>query len=298
VALPRKKRLMNHFGLRRAEWILVTFFAYIALLSPFFRDRLNMGLQPLLLLLAALTLFGLLGRSAKVSLEFVRDWLPLLLTLAAFREMELFLTPNYNVVYEKAWIQLDRFVLDTWHVTAAIENLGRGLPLYLEICYLLVYGVAAYCIVVLTLDVTPNGKVDHVSIDRFWVVYLLGTLGAYALFPFFPSQPPRFTFPEVAPPTVVTWARNFNLWILSRATIHSGVFPSAHVSSAFSCAWGMFLVRPRRRLLNWILLIYACSVSIATIYGRYHYTADVLAGFAVSLVAGCVARFFLKAKVA
>jgi membrane-associated phospholipid phosphatase len=33
------------------------------------------------------------------------------------------------------------------------------------------------------------------------------------------------------------------------------------------------------------MLIYAISVSIATIYGRYHFVADVLAGFAVSLIA-------------
>jgi membrane-associated phospholipid phosphatase len=33
------------------------------------------------------------------------------------------------------------------------------------------------------------------------------------------------------------------------------------------------------------MLIYAISVCIATVYGRYHYVADVSAGFAVSLAA-------------
>ena len=35
-----------------------------------------------------------------------------------------------------------------------------------------------------------------------------------------------------------------NLWLLNSATIHSSVFPSAHVSSAFSAAWGLFAVLP------------------------------------------------------
>jgi membrane-associated phospholipid phosphatase len=82
-----------------------------------------------------------------------------------------------------------------------------------------------------------------------------------------------------------------NLFLLSQATIHVGVFPSAHVSSAFSAAWGLFLVKPRRRIFGWSMLIYAISVSIATVYGRYHYVSDVLAGLGVSLLAGGVCLF-------
>jgi membrane-associated phospholipid phosphatase len=88
-------------------------------------------------------------------------------------------------------------------------------------------------------------------------------------------------------PTVTTWVRVLNLWILKKGTIHVGVFPSAHVSSAFAGAWGMFFVLPRRTIA-WVLLLYALSVSLSTIYGRYHYTADVLAGIGISVVAGAI----------
>ena len=37
--------------------------------------------------------------------------------------------------------------------------------------------------------------------------------------------------------------------------------------------------------MGWAMLAYAISVSIATVYGRYHYAADAVAGFVVSLVA-------------
>ena len=43
---------------------------------------------------------------------------------------------------------------------------------------------------------------------------------------------------------------------------------------------------PKR--FGWGVLVYAVSVSLATIYGRYHYAADVLAGFGISLIAGAV----------
>jgi membrane-associated phospholipid phosphatase len=47
----------------------------------------------------------------------------------------------------------------------------------------------------------------------------------------------------------------------------------------------MFLIKPARRMWGWVLLAYSVSVAIATIYGRYHYAADALAGFAVSVAA-------------
>jgi membrane-associated phospholipid phosphatase len=74
-------------------------------------------------------------------------------------------------------------------------------------------------------------------------VYLTGTLLSFALFPFFPSLPPR-TLAD--PAVVVTRLRRWKLWLVDAATIHRAAFPSAHVSSA-SAAWGLFAVLPRLR---------------------------------------------------
>ena len=90
-------------------------------------------------------------------------------------------------------------------------------------------------------------------------------------------------------PSMHNLFRRVNWFLLGKATIHSGVFPSAHVSSAFSAAWGMFLVMPQRKRYGWGLLFYATSVAVSTVYGRYHYAADALAGFGISLIAGLLA---------
>jgi membrane-associated phospholipid phosphatase len=55
----------------------------------------------------------------------------------------------------------------------------------------------------------------------------------------------------------------------------------------------MFFVLPRKRIA-WALLVYALSVSLSTIYGRYHYTADVLAGIGISLLAGAICWWALS----
>jgi membrane-associated phospholipid phosphatase len=282
------------FHLRPSEWILAGFFSFITAITPFFPNRPYLGLRPLgelIGVLAVLTILSNLERGSRARIvSIIRDWLPILLTLLAFREMELFLPLTFDGQLESGWIHVDHALLERAHLRAIIESLGPVFPLYLEICYFLVYGIAAICVGIL------YGRGKRASVDRFWILYLAGTLLAYALFPYFPSQPPRIAFPGFDDPHIVTWVRRLNLFILNRATIHVGVFPSAHVSSAFACAWAMFLLFPKRKRIGWALVIYAASVGLATIYGRYHYTADVIAGFGISLVAGAIAIFFVESK--
>lgn len=280
--------------LRASEWVLVGFFGYVAFISLFFPDRPHLGVIPFCVFLfvdAVLAFIDGFERGRwRVFVSHLRDWLPLLYTFVAFREMELFLPRTFEGRLEAHWIALDRLLLEHYQLRAAIESLGVVIPLYLELCYLFVYAIAAICVGILY----ERGK--RAAIDRFWIVVLTGTLLAYALFPFFPSQPPRYVFPGLDKPSVITWARRFNLFILNKATIHVGVFPSAHVSAAFSCAWAMFALIPQRKIIGCALVLYACSVSLATVYGRYHYAADVVAGFAVSLIAAVIAAVLSKNK--
>lgn len=273
---------MPWLKLRTSEWVLVCFFFYIAAVSPWFPDRPNLKYQPVAVLLAVFALFAFVAwmerTEARTAISISRDWLPIPLTVAAFREMELFLPSAFQHRYEGQWVTWDRVLLDEWRLRSLIESLGRAIPLYLELCYLLLYVLGLSCIALLYVQRRRE------SVDRFLTIFLLGTLLAYALFPFFPSEPPRIVFAGIDNPTFLTWARKLNLWVLQIATIHAGVFPSAHVSEAFSAAWAMFLLFPKRKIIGWALVWYAASVSVATIYGRYHYAADVLAGFAISLI--------------
>jgi membrane-associated phospholipid phosphatase len=270
-------------SLRASEWICLGFFVYATALVPAFSNRPNLHWQPLICLLAAACLLLALAKLNEFIPFFskLRDFIPIGLTLLAFREMEFFVPREYNRGYELAWMNWDRVFLHDWHVKAAIEALRPVLPNYLELCYLLVYGLPFFGIGLL------YGVRQRPLVEPFLRVYLIGTLSAYALFPFFPSRPPRFAFPsELLPSTSLL--RTFNLALLKAGTIHTGVFPSAHVSSAFAAAWGLLIFYPQEKRYGIGMLIYAISVALATVYGRYHYAADVVAGLVVSLVAGAV----------
>jgi membrane-associated phospholipid phosphatase len=268
--------------LRSAEWLLVIYFGYVAAISLRFSLGPSINWRPFLLdvLVGALFLalaHGEAGAHAKI-FSILRDWVPVALILVAYREMDWFSASPRNLPLELGWVHWDRSMLYQGGLQRMIESLGLVGPLYLELCYALVYAVAPFVVGILYLE-HRRERVNEVLFP-----YLLGTLLAYALFPYFPSDPPRVAFGGTDLPNVSSVVRKLNLWLVGDYGIHSSVFPSAHVSSAFSAAWALFAYLPERRRIGWLVLVYAVSVALATIYGRYHYAADVVAGLVVSLV--------------
>ena len=204
---------MNKIRLRGSEWVLIAFFAYLAVIAPFFRDRTHLRCQPVVIfLIVTFVLFTLAQAETRLStpISMLRDWLPMGLTLIAFREMELFVPARYNTSLERTWEGWDELVLNHWGLKSAVDSLGSVIPAYLELCYVLVYAVGTFCVMVLWIE-TRRRKVD-----RFYVVLLVGTLLAYALFPYFPSRPPRIVFPGMDAPVAHSIFRRFNIFLLNR----------------------------------------------------------------------------------
>jgi membrane-associated phospholipid phosphatase len=277
-------------ALRSSEWLLIGYFGYVALTTLLFPidtqgKWLALGVFALVAsLLAVLAIAESYGH--QIIFNVARDWIPLAFTLIAYREMDWFSPLMRDYSLELRWLEWDRELLYGAGLQRAIEWAGAWLPAYLEFCYLLVYGVGPISVGILYLE--KRRKLAN----QLLLVYLLGTLLAYALFPYFPSDPPRTLFGGIDLPNVVTPIRQFNLWILGGYGIHSSVFPSAHVSSAFSAAWALLWLLPDKRRFGWGMLVYAASVAVATVYGRYHYAADALAGLGVSVIAALTILLF------
>ena len=258
--------------LRSSEWLVIVYFAYVAVVALFYIRA------PWRAWLLGVAVAGVLAIGTRCR-PVVRDFLPLFATLAAYREMNWFTPAIRDYHLERAWVVWDRLLLDQYGLRAAIESTGRVLPEFLEVCYVLVYSVAPFAL--WALYANEKGK----RVNHFWVAYLAGTLGAYALFPFFLSEPPRTAFPGADMPHVKAVVRAFNMAITGGYGIHSSVFPSAHVSSAFSAAWALLAILPGKRRIGWSFAGYGVCVAVATIYGRYHFAVDAVGGLAISLLA-------------
>jgi membrane-associated phospholipid phosphatase len=185
---------------------------------------------------------------------------------------------------ERSWIAIDRLVLRTWHVHDAIEWLGPVGPSILEISYSLVYATAPFGLAMLYVYGARKRS------EKYLVILVLGVLLAYAQFPFLPSEPPRTVFPGEDAPSMQTIFRRFNWFLLGGYGIHTSVFPSAHVSGACAAAFGAMRALPEKPWVWRTLLVTAMLIATATVYGRYHYVVDAMAGFAVSGVALALGR--------
>jgi membrane-associated phospholipid phosphatase len=234
-----------------------------------------------------LTAYALLIVSASVHpreyLNVVRDWLPFAPVLLIYHEMGLLTLPRPTHSLEARWVLWDQAVL-RGGAKALIESLGPVLPSVLEIAYLLVYALGPVSVAMLYVYGRRN------RVDSFLFVLLLAVFLSYAQFPFWPSEPPRILYSGEDLPTYTTVFRSLNLWLLRVGGIRTSVFPSGHVAAATAAAAGMVLYLPEHKWVGRVLGVTAGLIAVATVYGRYHYLADAVAGSAMTGVALFIAR--------
>ena len=273
---------MHSVRLRPGECVLVGYFIYIAGLTGLWRLPPSTQGLAILLLVIVIVLAYIESRYGNNATGVVRELLVPCFVLIAYQEIRWFQRPLDGYALEHHWVAWDRLFLDGFHVRAAIESLGAAIPLGLDLSYLLVYAIPPVALAILYLSGRRSG------VDQFLFTLLLGTLMTYALLPFFPSAPPRTAFPGQDLPQVHTVLRRFNIWILDRYDIRTSVFPSGHVTAAFSAAFGMLLAFPQRKRFGVAVLGLAAAIALTTVYGRYHYLVDGVAGFLISTAAGCI----------
>lgn len=271
-------------GVRSSEWVLIGFFLYTAVLAARFglapEYRLTCYAAPVLVAAFALAAEA----SGRLTADIARDWAPAPLVLLAYWQMGWFSGAHTMRGLEAMWIGWDRVLLEDWGLRAAIESQGRLFPALLELAYSLLYTIPPLSIAALYLYRRRR------LVDRVLFPYLLSTLTVYALLPVFPSASPRLEFPGQDLPLVTTVFRQFNLWVLSWGDIRTGVFPSGHVATALSCALSMRAALPEHPWVGRLLLGLAMVITLATVYGRYHYAADGAASIVVCLAAYAFSR--------
>ncbi|MDW8355601.1 MAG: phosphatase PAP2 family protein [Bryobacterales bacterium] len=269
--------------LRFSELVLIVYFVYAIVVSQVLPVKASVPRTVFVVNVTVLAGILLLayadGLRRRRPLSIMRDWFPLPLVLLAYRQMGWFAPAHHTYELERGWVVWDRVFLYDLKVRAAVEVLGPVFPSVLEIAYSLVYVIPHFSLAVLYV------YRRRARASAFLSVFVLAVLGAYALFPYFPSEPPRTVFPDQDLPSYTTVFRQFNLWLLGGWGIHTSVFPSAHVSGAFSAAFAMRRLLPEKPWVGRTLLVLAILIALATVYGRYHYLVDALAGIALALVA-------------
>jgi membrane-associated phospholipid phosphatase len=274
---------------RRSELLLDFFFLYMIAAAFVIRApaRPQWLILPLNLALAGwscLFAWAHLERGFQL-LDRVRDWWPLVALLVGLQEttwLSVVRTPGEMETTLEQW---DRAVLAGSGLKHLLDSGAPLAPGALELVYLLAALLPAAMVLLF------YAAAERSRLDDAWSAVLLATLSVFAIWPWMPMEPPRLVFPsELMPPE--TWLRRVTLGLVNYAGGRAGSFPSARVAVAFAVPFTFLRLPKRWRAAGLAGIAFAIVVAVAAVYGRYHYTADVMAGLAVAAVTG-IAHFLV-----
>jgi membrane-associated phospholipid phosphatase len=228
-----------------------------------------------LTLSGALLILNRARRSAGI-LRVIRDWHPLMLFPLLYKEVEVLAA-----------------AIGDWRLSAAIPAWESALfagqpslylserlafvPLseYLHFCYL------SYVIVIPSVTAYWYVSGRRAAFGELLLMLSTVLLGSYLFFILLPVDSPYYLSQRLGPPLSGHFFFDLVHQMSARGGARGGAFPSAHVSGAVVVslvAW-----RHQRRLA-YLLVPISGSMMIATVYGRFHYVLDTLAGAALAIV--------------
>jgi membrane-associated phospholipid phosphatase len=207
-------------------------------------------------------------------LRVIRDWHPLMLFPLLYKEVEL------------------AAVIGDWRLTAAIPAwesalfggqpslyLSERLPFvplseYLHFCYL------SYVIVIPSVTAYWYVSGRRTAFGELLLMLSTVLLGSYLFFILLPVASPYYLSQRLGPPLSGHFFFDLVHQMSARGGARGGAFPSAHVSGAVVVS---LVAWQHQRRLAYLLIPITGGLMIATVYGRFHYLLDTLAGAGLAI---------------
>lgn len=131
----------------------------------------------------------------------------------------------------------------------------------------------------------------------YWSVMTYSAVGytiGYVIAIFFPIESPWFSMAgawhgplEGGPATAVI------RFIEHYGRVRGAAFPSEHVAGAVAATWGAWR---HRRWLFWAMLPLVACMCVSTIWGRYHYVADIFGGMITGTLGYVIGGWLLETR--
>ena len=277
--------------LHAADILIIAFLGFLSIVNVAFSCRIPSWWLMIVINVAAALAILLLGyarqRTSSTILRTIHEWYVAPAVFVSFKELYFMIKPiHQGMDYDALLIGIDRWMFRVnpteWLMRFANPFLTEILQLAYTIFYLLfiVVGYEFY------------RRRDPNLFHSFMFTCVYGFYLSYIGYLFLPAVGPRFTlhdFPSLdqeLPGVLLTpylrWFVNFGesvpLGVSNAAAIAGAqrdVFPSGHTMMMLV----MIYLSARYRLkLRWFIYITGTLLIIATVYERYHYVVDLIAG--------------------
>ena len=213
------------------------------------------------------------ARSCSKTLQFARHWYPLPLYIFFFEELQALVHIIHRGWFDRWLIQFD-YNLAGVHPSVWLGRFANpALNDAMQFAYMTYF---------LYLVMLP--AILYVQKDRaaYWTVMVSTAIAHYSVYiiaVLFPIESPYFALASLNPTALHGGAFTATIELIEHfGRVHGAAFPSAHVAGSMVAILAARRYKPR---LFWLCLPFFIMMCVATVYGRYHYVADVLAGLAV-----------------
>ena len=261
------------------EWITLSYFAWLETVVVLFHRNIPHAGRYFALHLLIAAAIACLARYAAQShsevLRFARHWYPLPLYIFFFEELQGLVHAIFPGWFDR-WLVAFDYALTGVHPSVWLARFASpALNDFMQFAYMTYF---------LNLVILPAILYARRERLAFWTVMVSTAIANYSIYAIailLPIESPYYSLASLQTQPLRGGYCTALIGLIERfGRVHGAAFPSAHVAGsmvAILAAWRY------RRWLFWAGLPFFLCMCVATVYGRYHYVADVLAGLAVGV---------------
>jgi membrane-associated phospholipid phosphatase len=278
--------------LNPADKVVISYLVFVAILISIFSHRIEWWVWLCVGHATAVAVVVLIARSLPIApspplplASFIRGWYPVALIPITYKELSYLIPLIHPRDFDATLAGIDHRFLGV-HPTVWLERLTwPPLTEVLQLTY------STYYFLPLVLGVVLWRKGWFEKFD-FWVfIVVLGFYLSYLGYVAVPAIGPRF-LPSIVEaqtiPLTGVWLFQSMREMLDRAEgITRDCFPSGHTELTLLV---LYYARTFHRKVFWWLLPLGTGVIVSTVYLRYHYAIDVVAGALVSVAVVMIAK--------
>jgi len=274
------------------EWVTFAYLAWLCAIITWWHS--NVPHAPvrlaahLAIAIAILYVAHSAARSQNVLVHFLRHWYPLPLYLFLFEELGGLVHAIFPGWFDTWFIAFDYHLTGVHPSVWMAQFASPPLNDYMQFAYL------TYFLYLLLLPAILYVRAQRTA---FWTVMVATAVAHYSVYVIsilLPVESPYHSLAALNRKALAGGYWTALIGLIERfARVHGAAFPSAHVAGsmvALLASWRY------RRWLFWACLPFFISMCVATVYGRYHYAADVLAGLAVGACGWMTGNWLLKRR--
>ncbi len=275
--------------IRIEDLLTIVFCTIMAIFTFLHKDRIplwpvHIAIDLLTALICIIIPWKTAGKKDPLSFH-LRHWYVLIVVPLNFMNLKGVIHGINPNNYDPLLIRIDHMLFGVNPTQWLQRIINPWLTEYLQWAYM------SYFLIPVVLGLVLYKKKNYLGFRVSATVILLAFYLSYLGYLVVPAVGPRFTLPHQIPLKGIFLTAQLKALLNILEPSPHDCFPSGHTAVALVC---VFLAARYSRRLFWIYVPLVSSLIFATVYHRYHYVIDIIAGIALAILSWWMGNALFK----